>query len=222
SYDAQGKQYEVDGTSVHGGSIQLYGQIMNTASSGGQLNVLDGFGTINITNTSNIPVVLSTLSTGDDPSGNGRGTAGVIDITDVTGVDATIASLPVVSVKHTIYTRDYVPGGTGQIKEQVQYGLIDPLTGQIVDEIADASGTNVAHIDTTTGDVTWDHTHDTQNVLDITQIAAVSTGGNRTATYDTTAGQRYVWTTGDYYEVLTYFQNSGTELSGTDLTFTSI
>src|SRR6185437_6283032 len=222
AYDAQNKQFVVDGTSVHGGSIQLYGQIMNTASSGGQLNVLDGFGTINITNTSNIPVVLSTLSTGDDPSGNGRGTAGVIDITDVTGVDATIASLPVVSVKHTIYTRDYVPGGTGQVQKQVQYGLIDPLTGQIVDEIADAGKTHVYDIDTTTWLVSPGSASDVQHVLDISKVAAVSSGDDRSTTYDTTAGQRYVWTTGDYYEVLTYFQNSGTELSGTNWEFTSV
>ncbi|MBU3537202.1 hypothetical protein KHT87_22520, partial [Alkalihalobacillus clausii] len=85
-----------------------------------------GFGTINITNTSTIPVVLSTLKTGEDPTGTGRGTAGVIDIMDVTGVDTSTPKSPIVSATHTVYTRDYDPalGGSGQIKEQVQTGRI--------------------------------------------------------------------------------------------------
>ena len=74
-----------------------YGQLMNTSKNAGQLNVLDGFGTINITNSSNIPVMLSTLKTGDDPTGTGRGTAGVIDIMDITGVDTSNAASPIVS-----------------------------------------------------------------------------------------------------------------------------
>jgi hypothetical protein len=189
SYDAKNGQYVVDGTSVRGGYIQLYGQIMNTAASGGQLNVLDGFGTINITNTSNIAVVLQTLKTGDDPNGNGRGTAGIIDITDVRGVDTTNPANPVVSVLHSVYTRDYVPGSaTGQVKVQTQTGYIDPRTGEIVD----ASG----------------------QVLSIGGVAKVSTGGDRSATYIPASGQRYVWTTGEYKENITNFSLKQTQLFG--------
>ena len=83
NYDAAAKDYEVDGTAVHGGSIQLYGQLMDTSPTSGQLNVLDGFGTIAINNTTGLAVVLANLSTGIDPSGTMRGTQGVIDITDV-------------------------------------------------------------------------------------------------------------------------------------------
>src|SRR6185437_11295425 len=49
SYDANAKDYILDGTDVHGGYVQLFGQIINTADPGagnapiGQINVLDGF-----------------------------------------------------------------------------------------------------------------------------------------------------------------------------------
>src|SRR5690606_19270468 len=156
-------RYVVDGTSVRGGYIQLFGQIMNTASSGGQLNVLDGFGTIDITNTSDIPVVLQTLNAGDDPTGTRRGVAGVIEITDVVGVDTSDAANPRVDIRYTRYTRDYVPGSaTGSIQILTQLGHIDNASG---DFIAD-------------GD------------------AVLTTGGDRTASYDPRANQRYVWTTG--------------------------
>ncbi|OJX15880.1 MAG: hypothetical protein BGO82_13335 [Devosia sp. 67-54] len=192
SYDARHAQYEVDGTSVHGGSIQLYGQIMNTASSGGQLNVLDGFGTIDIANSSAIPVVLATLKTGDDPTGSGRGTAGVIDIMDITGVNVSNPATPVVSATHTIYTRDYDPltPNSGQVKKQAQSGFIDSQTGNFVDGAG--------------------------HVLDTTLVAKVWDGTDRNTSYATTAGQRYVWTTGDYYEASTDFETGGTRLFGSD------
>ncbi len=83
NYSASTKEYQVNGAQVEGGYIQLYGQLMDTSPTSGQLNVLDGFGTINIDNTTNLPVVLANLSTGSDTSGTMRGTSGVIDITDV-------------------------------------------------------------------------------------------------------------------------------------------
>ncbi|MBC9981562.1 hypothetical protein HA482_25475, partial [Bradyrhizobium sp. INPA_01384B] len=131
SYDATAKQVVIDGTSVHGGYIQIFGQIINTSSTGaGNLNVLDGFGTINITNNINVPVVLSTLNTGADPTGTGRGTAGVIDITDV-HIDSLNAS--VVDATHTVFTRDLDPvSGTRKVKVTQQQGTLDPTTGAFV------------------------------------------------------------------------------------------
>jgi hypothetical protein len=132
AYDAQNVQYLVNGASVHGGYIQLFGQIINTSPTAGQINVLDGFGTIDITNTSNIDVVLKTLSTGKDETGTLRGTAGIIDITDVIDVNTSTPGNPVVTVKNTRYTRDYVPGATtGQVKAESAIGIIDNLTGDI-------------------------------------------------------------------------------------------
>ncbi len=133
AYDAKNEQYLVNGASVHGGYIQLFGQIMNTATSGGKLNVLDGFGTIDITNTSNIPVILKNLSTGEDSTGTLRGAEGRIEITDVTGVNVTTPSNPVISVRKTVYTRDYVPGDpTGSVKIAQHDGHIDNATGALV------------------------------------------------------------------------------------------
>ena len=133
SYNFNTNQYLLDGTEVHGGDIQLFGQIMNTASSGAQLNVLDGFGTINITNTGTIPVVLSELDTGDDPTGDTRGTAGIIDITNVVGIAQTSDPLaPIVTVEHTVYTRVYdSSSGSYVVEKAVQDGTIVDATGAI-------------------------------------------------------------------------------------------
>lgn len=182
AYDTRNTRFVVDGTSVRGGYIQLYGQIMNTANSAGALKVLDGFGTININNTSGIPVVLQTLSAGADNSGTGRGTAGKIDITDIVGVDTTIASSPVINFKRTVYTRDYDPGNAaGQVKLAIQTGHLDNQTGDLI-----VTGTGSA------------------------------TGGDRTASYATTPNQRYVWTTGDYYNKDTNFTVKKDQLFGAD------
>lgn len=135
SYDAKNGQYFVNGTAVKGGYIQLFGQIMNTSASTsvGRLNVLDGFGTININNTSNIPVVLRNLSTGEDPNGTLRGVEGLIEITDVIGVNALNPSNPVISVRKTVFTRDYVPGNaTGVVRIATQVGTIDNATGNLI------------------------------------------------------------------------------------------
>ena len=89
-----------------GGYIQLYGQIMNTSPGGGsdvggRIRVLDGFGQITINNPTTRSLVLNTLDTGLDPSGIGRGVAGIIDITNVSVDQATNA----VSAVHTVYAQ---------------------------------------------------------------------------------------------------------------------
>ncbi|WP_164730655.1 leukotoxin LktA family filamentous adhesin [Pelagibacterium montanilacus] len=197
SYDAAQNRYVVDGTTVRGGYIQLYGQIMNTASSGGQLNVLDGFGTIDITNTSDIAVVLQTLNAGDDPTGNGRGTQGVIEITDVVGVDTSNPEHPRVDVVFTRYTRDYNPavGGSGQVQMVSHAGFIDNLTGNILSSDDETTIVNASSLYALTGNVTN------------------STSG-RSTTYDPTENQRYVWTTGEYISNTTRFKIKQTQLFG--------
>lgn len=132
TYDASVKQYVVDGTKVNGGYIQLYGQIINTAYVGsgepvGKLNVLDGFGTINITNSSNIPVILQALHTGEDHSGTGRGVEGKIEISDVTGVTVGGNGTPVVEIRRTTYTRSYDPSSAaaGQVQILTELGKLD-------------------------------------------------------------------------------------------------
>ncbi|PKP69224.1 MAG: hypothetical protein CVT82_11785, partial [Alphaproteobacteria bacterium HGW-Alphaproteobacteria-4] len=194
SYDAKNQQYVVNGASVKGGYIQLFGQIMNTASSTavGRLNVLDGFGTINIANASNIPVVLRNLSTGEDPTGTLRGIEGRIEITDVTGLVTTGAyspSNPLISVRKTIYTRDYVPGdANGVVRIATQTGYIDNANGNLI-----LGG------------------------------AVASNGTDRGATYAPVANQRYVWTTGEEYKRTSKYSQVSTQLFGSEsLTIASI
>ena len=66
NYDPAHNRYVVNGTAVQGGYIQLYGQILNTASTAngtgtGQLKVLDGYGRIQITNPSGKDIVINPL-----------------------------------------------------------------------------------------------------------------------------------------------------------------
>lgn len=128
-YDAAHSRYQVDATSVLGGYVQLYGQIMNTSkpnadgSAVGRIRVLDGFGQINLTNNSSYDVYVTTLNTGLDNSGTGRGVAGVIDITNILNVNDTTG---VVSALRTVYTRS-----NGQIQVANTSGTLNSL-GQVV------------------------------------------------------------------------------------------
>ena len=91
-YNADKDRFEVEGVAVHGGYVQLYGQIMNTAENGastGKVRALDGYGTINIQNNSSKDIVVKALDTGS-------GSAGIIDITDVRSTGTV----------HTVYKSD--------------------------------------------------------------------------------------------------------------------
>jgi filamentous hemagglutinin family protein len=105
SYDPSvtGGRYVLDGESVKGGYIQLYGQILNTAGSAARLKVLDGFGQIVVNNPTERAVVVNNLSTGADADGSGRGIKGVIDITDIQQVNTLDGSVDSI---HTVITRD--------------------------------------------------------------------------------------------------------------------
>lgn len=101
-YNTTLNRIEMDATMVRGGYIQLYGQIMNTANNGaGKLAVLDGYGQINVNNTTGLAVVLNTMDTGLDTGGNGRGMKGVIDITDIR-----VSSSGQISSTKTVITRE--------------------------------------------------------------------------------------------------------------------
>ncbi|WP_394787155.1 leukotoxin LktA family filamentous adhesin [Rhodoferax sp.] len=101
SYDPANNRFVLDGTQVRGGSIQVYGQILNTSSTGtGTLRALDGYGQITVNNPTGLAVVINNLDAGADPTGTGRGIAGVIDITDIQGINGTN-----VASTHTVYKR---------------------------------------------------------------------------------------------------------------------
>ncbi|RZL64885.1 MAG: leukotoxin LktA family filamentous adhesin [Variovorax sp.] len=102
NYDAVNNRFELDGTQVSGGYIQLYGQIMNTSSTGGgTLRALDGYGQIVVNNPTGLSVVINKLDTGKDASGTGRGIAGIIDITDIRSIDGGKAQ-----TTRTVYRRE--------------------------------------------------------------------------------------------------------------------
>lgn len=78
-WNAQTQELELGNIQVEGGTMQLFGDILSTG--GGQLNVLDGYGRIQVENTTTIPLVLNRLDTG-------AGTQGKVRITDTSTQDA--------------------------------------------------------------------------------------------------------------------------------------
>lgn len=137
SYDATNDSYIVNGTSVRGGYIEVFGQIINTSSSGGELRALDGFGQIDVINNTGKTVQIRNMSTGEDPTGTLRGIAGKIRLTDVIRVDASNAVDPLVRVMVTEYT--YNPGAD-QVEVNRQTGRIDNATGNIIELVNVAVG----------------------------------------------------------------------------------
>jgi hypothetical protein len=69
-YDAKEDVIEIRDVSIQGGFIHLYGDIINTGS--GTLNVLDGFGRINIDNRSDYDLVVNNLNAGNEVEGEIR------------------------------------------------------------------------------------------------------------------------------------------------------
>jgi ubiquinone biosynthesis protein UbiJ len=177
-------------TAVHGGSINLFGQIINTAPGGslgtGQLNVLDGFGQIAITNNSSLPITLKTLDTGADPSGTGRGTAGVININDVQFVDTS----NVVHYVDTTITRNNGAITYTQTGEWQSNGAFCDLC-----VVTQASGATAGVSVNGTG-------------------SAVGISSARSGTYDPQAGLRYAFTTGNTTSTVYQWSYSGHEFFG--------
>lgn len=181
SYDAAHNQYVADATSVLGGYVQLYGQIMNTSPTVGRIRVLDGFGQISITNTTGLGLVLNTLDTGQDPSGVGRGVAGVVDITNVSVNQATNA----VSAVHTVYTRN---SGLNQINVDTTTGTLNSLgqtVGTTVRTIASGDGRNTTY--TLTPGLRYVYTTGTdQSTVTYLEYHGVQLFGTSSLTIDTT------------------------------------
>lgn len=113
-YDAVNERFVLDGIEVKGGKVQIVGTIMNTSKDGaavGRIEALDGYGGINVTNNSNVPIELKTLNTGS-------GVHGVIEITDLDLGTGEIA-------RKTTYTRDE----NGQIRMDVETYSGGKVTG---------------------------------------------------------------------------------------------
>ncbi|MFZ2267304.1 MAG: leukotoxin LktA family filamentous adhesin [Azonexus sp.] len=93
-YNAKENRLELSGVQVQGGYIELFGQIYNTNTHGGELRVLDGYGQIKVDNLSTLPLWVNTLDTG-------RGVKGEINITDIIGIDGN--GVPIITTQN--YTR---------------------------------------------------------------------------------------------------------------------
>ncbi|HMX15616.1 MAG TPA: hypothetical protein PKD29_02125 [Rhodocyclaceae bacterium] len=183
-YDPTNVRYELNGTQVRGGYIQLFGQIINTGDPGGansgRLRVLDGYGQIKITNPTGLPVVINNLDAGTDPTGTLRGTQGKIDITDIQSVDPVAHTSNVI---HSVYTRDYsVSTGAASIKLLQETGRLEKDGSFTI--LGSSSGTDAGATD------------------------------GRTTAYNPQTGLRYVWTTGTDNSSYTYWQFSGTQFLG--------
>lgn len=77
-FNAKENRLELNGVQVQGGYIELFGQIINTNKSGGELRVLDGYGKIKVENNTNLALVVNMLNTGNNIEGK-------ISITNILG-----------------------------------------------------------------------------------------------------------------------------------------
>ncbi len=114
TYNALEKRLEVSGVQVLGGYIDIFGQVINTAKAyetsfgsktvtveaAGNLRALDGYGRIDIRNETGMDLMINGLDAG-------RGTEGVISITDV---HVTEAANPEMQLYRTVYTYDRANG----------------------------------------------------------------------------------------------------------------
>ncbi len=120
-WDAAKSQLELGSIAVAGGYIQLYGDIFSTGS--GKIKVLDGYGRINVTNTSGLDLAVNKLDTGP-------GVAGQIKITDTsTKVNAGGVLKPlvtVISLVNDVVTYNYQNFNSGD--DRTPFGVANGST----------------------------------------------------------------------------------------------
>ncbi|HEY5380373.1 MAG TPA: leukotoxin LktA family filamentous adhesin [Pseudolabrys sp.] len=138
NYDASADRYVVNSAATQGGYIKIYGQIINTSPTSGILRVLDGFGQINVTNASDKAVVIANLDAGLYQ--NGRGTIGMIDLTDIQSFDGATNG-----ILRSVYQRVMGNDGTYRIALTTQTGTID-TTGKLT-VLSDVTTYDVSTVD---------------------------------------------------------------------------
>jgi hypothetical protein len=189
---------------VHGGSITLFGQIINTANGttggSGKLAVLDGFGQVAINNLSTAKVVLKTIDTGadPDPTNPGRGVVGTIDITDVQSVDV-VNGEAVVNAIHTVISRDQDAITVRQTGFWNDDGSFNP--GEYTGPLASTANLSLTDIQNSSA---------IQN-----SPSRVTTQTVRLGTYDPQAGLRYIYTNGSDTSTKYQWRFSGASFFGT-------
>jgi hypothetical protein len=106
-YNPELDRIVLDGVKVQGGYIELFGQMMNTG--GGNIKVMDGYGRINIDNSTYRDIVINGIDTGRID--------GLVRITDTGRI---VGGTPVI----TEYTRS---GGNVQRSEYIRIGNGDKI-----------------------------------------------------------------------------------------------
>jgi hypothetical protein len=127
-YDAPTGQLVLGQSDVQGGLVELYGDVLSTG--GGNINVLDGYGAINVTNDTSYPLVTSGLSTG-------QGTAGLLKITD-TGKESLVVTNPLHPEYLPLVTEYYRQDG--QVYTTSYYANPDGSVAQVVSSPSQYSG----------------------------------------------------------------------------------
>ncbi len=126
-WNAEEQRIELDGVRVQGGYIELVGEMMSTG--GGQLEVIDGFGSIRIVNETNHDLLLNTLDTG-------RGVEGTIRIVDLGIEDGKrlVGGVEVGDYRTTTYSRigdlvHVVDNRTLDTDGRANHFVVDPYAG---------------------------------------------------------------------------------------------
>jgi mucin-19 len=176
-YEATTGQLALGQTAVQGGLIVLFGDVLNTGI--GNLNILDGYGAINVVNNTSYPLVTSGLSTGG-------GTAGELKITD-TGKENNLGQ-PLV----TEYFRQ-----NGQVYSNSYYSNPDGTVASVVSAPAQYSGPNAgartASYQPATARFVWEDGQDlsvtiTDNYQTSSWVSVIDLGSSDLVSSSTTAG----------------------------------
>ncbi|MCC5830866.1 MAG: leukotoxin LktA family filamentous adhesin [Phycisphaeraceae bacterium] len=98
-YNAAEDRLELNGVRVQGGHMEIFGDIFSTGN--GTLNVMDGYGKINVQNQTTYDLVINRLDTG-------TGVAGVIRLTDTSqiGADGRFLVTEITRNQNTVFVRN--------------------------------------------------------------------------------------------------------------------
>ena len=136
-----------------------------------------------------MPITLKTLDTGSDPTGTGRGMAGLIDISDVQYVDAS-------NVVHYVDTQITRNNGVDHLQADRGMAVERHLLRRLRRSIRPPGGRGL------------------RGQPERHWVAEVSITGIRTGSYDPQAGLRYAFTTGNTTSTVYQWSYSGHEFFG--------
>ena len=123
-YNAQTQQIQVDAVDVQGGFMELEGNILSTGN--GRINVMDGYGQINVTNDTECDIVLNDLDTG------GNGIAGKLVIVDTaTGTPVTTTYTTLNGTVTSTTTAANLNTSSQTYSSGTDTAYYNPLAGQV-------------------------------------------------------------------------------------------